>query len=303
MYPNAKAAELELFYHQAARMGLDPLARQIHLVTRKKNRKVGDNWVADYQSTIQVGIDGYRAIADRTQLCAGNDDPLFDEGLTQHQMLTQGRKQPLTATVTVYKVVGGVRCPFTATASWDAYAPKPSNTEGEGGADFMWKKMGMLMLAKCAEALALRKAFPAELSGVYTDEEMHQAGREVTVTLDQAVQAPAAVAAPAALPAPVAAAAPQARPAAQPMAQAPKPAQAAPQAAQAPKQAAPAAEAQPADENALDDLRLALADAVDAAEAERLHNRFANAYKSNPATVAGAWDAYQLTLKRFPKGA
>ena len=175
MYKDAKPAELELFFHQAHRMGLDPLCRQIHLVVRNKTVWKGGQKTYEKAATIQVGIDGYRVVADRTGLYAGNDDPLFDEGFTQAQMLAAKKTQPQTASVTVYKVVGGLRCGFTATASWDAYAPKD---EGNG---FMWKKMPFLMLGKCAEALALRKAFPAELSGVYTDEEMHQAGGVVDV--------------------------------------------------------------------------------------------------------------------------
>lgn len=154
--------ELALFLHQAQRAGLDPLAKQIHAVTRwdnKQNRQV---------MSIQVAIDGYRLIADRTGLYAGSDDYLFNEGLTQYQHLQVGGP-PVTATVTVYKIVAGHRVPFTATAAWDAYFPGPKQ-------GFMWGKMPHLMLGKCAEALALRKAFPAELSGMYVREEMEQAG-------------------------------------------------------------------------------------------------------------------------------
>ena len=154
--------ELALFLHQAQRAGLDPLAKQIHAVTRwdnKQNRQV---------MSIQVAIDGYRLIADRTGLYAGSDDYLFNEGLTQYQHLQVGGT-PVTATVTVYKIVAGLRVPFTATAAWDAYFPGPKQ-------GFMWGKMPHLMLGKCAEALALRKAFPAELSGMYVREEMEQAG-------------------------------------------------------------------------------------------------------------------------------
>ncbi|MGV3615411.1 MAG: phage recombination protein Bet [Fimbriimonas sp.] len=140
--------ELELFFHQARRAGLDPLAKQIYYVKRKG------------KGVIQVGIDGLRLIADRTGKYAGSDDAEFD-GNTD-------RGFPGKAKVTVYKMVQGQRCPFSATARWDEYFP--GDDQG-----FQWKKMPHAMLAKCAEALALRKAFPADMSGLYIHEEMEQA--------------------------------------------------------------------------------------------------------------------------------
>ena len=145
--------ELAVFVQVCIRTGLSPEARQIYMVKRP-NRKTGRDDV-----TIQTGIDGYRLVADRTDKYAGNDDPKFDD---EHN--------PRKATVTVYKLIGSVRCPFTASARWDQYYPG----DGQG---FMWRKMPHLMLGKCAEALALRKAFPAELSGIYTKEEMDQADK------------------------------------------------------------------------------------------------------------------------------
>lgn len=146
--------ELALFLYQSRKTGLDPLAGQIHCVKRRSGE--------EQKMSIQTAIDGYRLIADRTGKYAGNDDPVFDDETT-----------PTKATVTVYKIVDGQRCPFTATARWSQYFPG----EKQG---FMWKKMPHLMLGKCAEALALRKAFPAELSGVYTNEEMEQAHSTTT---------------------------------------------------------------------------------------------------------------------------
>jgi phage recombination protein Bet len=146
--------ELALFLHTCKRTGLDPLAKQIHFV--KRNTKRGP------VAAFQTAIDGYRLVADRTGKYAGNDDPAFGEEKDGH---------PVSATVTVYKVVNGERCPFTATARWSEYFPG----EDQG---FMWRKMPYLMLGKCAEGLALRKAFPAELGGVYTDEEMQQADND-----------------------------------------------------------------------------------------------------------------------------
>lgn len=149
--PTATEDELALFLYQAQRTGLDPLARQI--VFNKFNTKNGP------RMSIITSIDGYRLLADRTGKYAGNDDPTFE-----------GEPTPTKATVTVYKLAGGIRCPFTATARWTEYYP------GDNPQGFMWRKMPYLMLGKCAEALALRKAFPAELSGLYTDTEMEQAG-------------------------------------------------------------------------------------------------------------------------------
>ncbi len=138
--------EFALFVAQCKRTGLDPFSRQIYLVKRKG------------KMVIQTGIDGYRLIADRTGKYAGNDDPTFDN-----------EQNPGKASVTIYKIVDGVRCAFTASARWDQYYP--GKDQG-----FMWEKMPNLMLGKCAEALALRKAFPQELSGFYIKEEMDQAG-------------------------------------------------------------------------------------------------------------------------------
>lgn len=137
--------ELQLFLYAALKTGLDPLTRQIYAVKRSG------------KMTIQTGIDGYRLIADRTGKLAGISDYLFD---------SEDGKSPGKATVTVKKLLpNGMIAEFTATARWGEY--------NAGGP--IWQKMPYLMLGKCAEALALRKAFPADLSGVYTAEEMAQA--------------------------------------------------------------------------------------------------------------------------------
>lgn len=137
--------ELKLFLYVCARSGLDPFTKQVHLIPRGANK------------TIQVGIDGLRSIAERSENYAGNDDPVFDD-----------ESKPMKATVTIYKIVQGQKVGFTASARWTQYFP------GEK-LGFMWKKMPHLMLGKCAEALALRKAFPAVMTGLYIHEEMHQA--------------------------------------------------------------------------------------------------------------------------------
>lgn len=153
--------ELALFLHVCQRTALDPFMKQIYFVKRF------DTQSGEARGVIQVGIDGLRAIAERSGEYAGSDEPVFEYAAGDS-------KKPVKATVTVYRLVGSERVKFTASARWDEYYPG----EKQG---FMWRKMPHNMLGKCAEGLALRKAFPQAMAGLYVHEEMQQAGR-VTVS-------------------------------------------------------------------------------------------------------------------------
>ena len=150
-------SDLLLFLYVAKRTGLDPLTKQIYAVFRWDSRQ-GKEVMA-----IQAGIDGFRLVAQRTGAYAGQDDAVMTPE-------DESTKYPTKAQVTVYKNVNGQRVAFSASARWSEYAP----TGKDGKVEFMWDKMPYTMLAKCAEALALRKGFPNELSGVYAEEEMRQ---------------------------------------------------------------------------------------------------------------------------------
>lgn len=152
-------AELTLFALTAKRLGLDPFARQIYSIKRK------DNNTGQMRQSIQVSIDGFRSIADRTGQYAGQDEPIYGPTIKGTGDIPT---HPEFATVRVLKLIGGQIVGTASTAYWDEFAVT-------GGGGRMWKRMPHVMLAKCAEAQALRKAFPTQLSGVYTDDEMGQA--------------------------------------------------------------------------------------------------------------------------------
>jgi phage recombination protein Bet len=158
--------EFALFMQTANRTGLSPLAKQIYAVMRwskKDQREV---------MTIQTSIDGYRLVADRTGLADGQDGPYWCGEDEQWREVWFDRNPPKAARVVVYK--RGASRGYPGVAHWDEYV----QTDGKGNVTKFWQAMPALMLAKCAESLALRKAFPQELSGLYTVDEMGQAEQD-----------------------------------------------------------------------------------------------------------------------------
>ena len=156
--PGCTSDELKLFAYACQRTGLDPFSKQIYAIKRGK-------------MTIQVGIDGLRSIAERSgQLDGSATFWIGDTEGSQWSDVWLGSKPPAAAKTIIYRK--GCGHPFVGVARFQDY-----NAGGQG----LWNKMPSAMLAKCSEALALRKAFPADMSGVYTVDEMEQA-EPVTVT-------------------------------------------------------------------------------------------------------------------------
>lgn len=153
--PKATDSELQYFLYQCRVTGLNPLTRQIYAIHR---------WTKDGDKmTVQTSIDGFRVIAERSGNYAGQSEPEFIED-------EKGAMK--CCKVRVFKFNSGVRYEASVgVAYWSEYV----QTGKDGNPSGLWAKMPHTMISKVAEALALRKAFPQDLSGLYTADEMEQA--------------------------------------------------------------------------------------------------------------------------------
>lgn len=167
------------FAKRCATLGVDPFAKVMHIVPY--NTKENERWVKKY--AVITGIHVFEQRAHATGLYAGEDDVVFNKGSKGHMTMAEAihhyekeGKYPLTATATVYKIVNGARVPFPATVAFEEYAQVNRKTGALVG---NWFAKPFFMIAKCARAGALRRAFPQQLEGLYTSDEIGAYGENV----------------------------------------------------------------------------------------------------------------------------
>ncbi len=156
--------EFALFLYQCKRTGLDPFVRQIYSIRRKQYNSQTRNY--EEAQVTQISIDGFRLIAQRSAEYEGQVGPQWCGENGEWLDVWLSDTPPAAARVGVWRK--GFREPVWGVCLYKSYV----QTNSQGQAVSRWKTDPAGMLAKCAESAALRKAFPQELSGLYSTEEM-----------------------------------------------------------------------------------------------------------------------------------
>lgn len=156
LYPGAKDESIKLAIGYCRAAGLDPIQKPVHLVPMRVKKVGGGRDDYEWRDVVMPGIGLYRIQASRTSELAGIDEPEFGP-----DMPMPGRGDltvPAWCKVTVYRMIGGTRVPFTACEYWtENYATAGRDSDAPNA---MWLRRPRGQIAKCAEAQALRKAFP-----------------------------------------------------------------------------------------------------------------------------------------------
>ncbi|MGD6739703.1 phage recombination protein Bet [Photobacterium leiognathi subsp. mandapamensis] len=175
VFPGAKEESILMAVDYCLSRQLDILLKPVHLVpmsvkTAQKDSQGKD--IYEYRDVVMPGIGLYRIQADRSGSYAGADEPEFGPlvtsplGDSNSQMDYQ---YPEWCKYTVYKLIGDRIVTFSAKEYWiENYATASKYTSAPNA---MWKKRPYAQLAKCAEAQALRKAWP-DIGQAPTAEEM-----------------------------------------------------------------------------------------------------------------------------------
>lgn len=186
---DATQGDLDLFFHVCRTTGLDPFRKQIYMIGRntkltewvederaQNGRRKVERWVTKY--TIQTGIDGYRRNVREAAKAYGDslafDGPFFCGEDGEWREVWPAKTPPLAAKFVVIR--NGER--FTGIAHFDEFVQTNAVYEGSGQSrrkvgdepNSMWTKMPRGQIAKCAEALAYRRAYPDDFAGLILED-------------------------------------------------------------------------------------------------------------------------------------
>lgn len=148
-------SQIDLFMHVCKTRNLDPRLKEVFAIPRYNSGS------GKTELTIQVSIDGLRLIAERTGKYSPGSPTEFIYNEKGDLIGATSFVKKLTADGTWHEV--------SATAFLSEYKPSEQKKA------MFWNKMPAVMIEKCAEARALRRAFPSDFSGLYSQEEMDQA--------------------------------------------------------------------------------------------------------------------------------